>query len=108
MPCTKTGAPTPAQRAALLSDSAVAWGAQVLAELALLHPDAPFKIETIDLARWGHAMSIPAPGVRGADGLRALRSARGRIRFAHSDLAGYSVFEEALTLGHEAAHAAQV
>jgi predicted NAD/FAD-dependent oxidoreductase len=96
------------QRAALLSDSAAAWGAKVLAELALLHPDAPFKIEAIDLARWGHAMSIPAPGVRGADGLRALRSARGRIRFAHSDLAGYSVFEEALTLGHEAAHVAQV
>ena len=31
--------------------------------------------------------------------LAALRQQRGRIRFAHSELAGYSVFEEAFTLG---------
>ena len=29
----------------------------------------------------------------------ALRLASGRVRFAHADLAGYSVFEEAFTLG---------
>ena len=29
--------------------------------------------------------------------------ADGRLRFAHSDWAGYSVFEEAFTLGHVAA-----
>jgi hypothetical protein len=26
----------------------------------------------------------------------------GRLHFAHSDLAGYSIFEEAFTLGHAA------
>jgi hypothetical protein len=49
--------------------------------------------------RWGHAMSIPRPGVRGQPARQALREARGRLRFAHADLVGYSVFEEAFTLG---------
>jgi hypothetical protein len=35
--------------------------------------------------------------------LLALRAARGRIRFAHADLAAYSVFEEAFTAGSEVA-----
>jgi hypothetical protein len=39
-----------------------------------------------------------------ADGaLAALRQARGRVRFAHADLAGYSVFEEAFYAGLAAA-----
>jgi monoamine oxidase len=88
-----------AQRPALRQASAEHWGVQVLAELALLHPDAPQKVRAIALTRWGHGMSIPAPGVRGSAWLAALRAAGGRIRFAHSDLAGYSVFEEAFTLG---------
>jgi hypothetical protein len=41
------------------------------------------------------------------DGPRAaLRRWRGRVRFAHADLAGYSVFEEAFTAGHQAIDAA--
>jgi predicted NAD/FAD-dependent oxidoreductase len=94
-----------AQRPALLGASAEHWGAQVLADLALLHPDAPQKVRAIHLTRWGHGMSIPAPGVRGSTWLAALRAASGRIRFAHSDLAGYSVFEEAFTLGDGAGRA---
>jgi hypothetical protein len=35
--------------------------------------------------------------------LMALRAARGRVRFAHADLAGCSVFEEAFTAGCEVA-----
>jgi hypothetical protein len=36
-----------------------------------------------------------APGVQRHPALAALRAARGRVRFAHADLAGCSVFEEA-------------
>jgi hypothetical protein len=39
------------------------------------------------------------PGVRGQPARQALREARARVAFAHADLAGYSVFEEAFTLG---------
>jgi hypothetical protein len=59
-------------------------------------------LQQADLMRWGHAMAIPAPGVRSQPARQALRQARGRVRFAHSDLAGYSVFEEAFTLGLDA------
>ena len=57
----------------------------------------------VDLMRYGHAMSIPVPGVRGNAALRALRETTGRVRFAHSDLSGYSVFEEAMFHGTAAA-----
>ena len=59
--------------------------------------------------RYGHAMAIPAPGVRGSAALQALAqpaAAGARLHFAHSDLAGYSIFEEAFTLGQAAGDAA--
>lgn len=90
-----------AARPELLAARADEWARRVVAELALLHPDLPAKLQQADLMRWGHAMSIPVPGVRSQPARQALRQARGRIRFAHADLAGYSVFEEAFTLGLE-------
>ncbi|RTL15805.1 MAG: NAD(P)/FAD-dependent oxidoreductase [Burkholderiales bacterium] len=92
-----------AQRPALLSQPWQHWAQQVLRELAAVHPDLPAQVERVDLCRFGHAMRIPAPGVRGAPALAALRQGSGRIAFAHADLAGYSVFEEAYTAGVEAA-----
>jgi len=59
--------------------------------------------------RYGHAMAIPSPGVRGSAALQALAqplAAAPRLHFAHSDLAGYSIFEEAFTFGHAAGTAA--
>jgi monoamine oxidase len=90
-------------RAALLADSADEWAARVLHDAAALHPDLYDRVQRIDLQRWGHAMSIPLPGVHGSPALAALRAQRARLRFAHSDLAGYSVFEEAFTAGTLAA-----
>jgi hypothetical protein len=49
--------------------------------------------------RYGHAMSIPVPGLRGSAALQALSRPAGRVHFAHSDLSGYSVFEEAFSHG---------
>ena len=90
-------------RQALLTDSADTWAQRVLQGLVPLHPDLPAKLRQMALTRHGHAMSIPAPGLRGHPALAALRQQRGRVRFAHADLAGYSVFEEAFTLGCEVA-----
>ncbi|WP_235533683.1 MULTISPECIES: FAD-dependent oxidoreductase [unclassified Roseateles] len=92
-----------AQRGELLRQSWQHWAKFVTDELAQTHPDLPAKLERIDLCRFGHAMSIPAPGVRGSDALAALNAAAGRIVYAHADLAGYSVFEEAYTAGALAA-----
>jgi phytoene dehydrogenase-like protein len=89
-----------AQRASLLTPDWRTWAAQVMADLAPLHADLPERVQAIDLMRYGHAMSIPVPGLRGAAALASLRErAQGRLHHAHADLAGYSVFEEAFTQG---------
>ncbi len=87
------------QRPALLSAPWETWARQVVAPLQAVHPDLPGKLQRVDLMRWGHAMSIPVPGLRSSPALQALREAHGRLHFAHSDLAAYSVFEEAYTAG---------
>jgi len=92
-----------AARGSLLADDWQAWAERVLVDLAPAHPDLRRRVRRIDLMRWGHAMAIPRPGVQRHPALLALRRARGRVRFAHADLAGYSVFEEAFTAGCEAA-----
>jgi monoamine oxidase len=92
-------------RAALLQQPWTHWARQVVDELALVHPDLPATDRQVDLVRHGHAMSVPAPGVRGSAALAALRepaAAGPRLHFAHADLMGYSVFEEAFTLGDRA------
>ena len=78
-------------------------GQAIESALAQTHPDLPAKVERIDLCRFGHAMSIPTPGLRGSPALAALNDMRGRVVFAHADLGGYSVFEEAYTAGVGAA-----
>lgn len=91
-----------ADRPALRDQPAAFWLRRVLADLAPLHPDLARRLRAADLMRHGHAMRIPTPGTRGSAALQALRAGRGRLRFAHAELAGYSVFEEAFTLGQQA------
>ena len=99
-----------AQRARLLAEPWSAWSNAVVTELARVHPDLPAKLVQIDLMRYGHAMSVPVPGLRSSAALRALAArqatSHGRIHFAHSDLSGYSVFEEAMYQGTRAGAAA--
>jgi hypothetical protein len=92
-----------AQRAELLGGSAALWARRVVDDLLPLHPDLPAKLEQVALMRYGHAMSVPVPGLRGSAALAALaRPQAGRVQFAHADVAGYSIFEEAFTAGDEA------
>jgi predicted NAD/FAD-dependent oxidoreductase len=76
------------------------WRDEILRELSIAHPDLPRKTTRLDITRYGHAMAIPVPDAQGRAG--QVPPAWGRIRFAHSDWAGYSVFEEAFALGHRA------
>ena len=78
------------------------WRDTVLAELCVPHPDLPDKITRIDVMRYGHAMSVPVPGIRSHPARVALQTQQPgqRLHFAHSDLSGYSVFEEAFSQGH--------
>ena len=81
------------------------WADAVVDDLAPAHPDVRAKVTQVDLMRYGHAMSIPLPGVRSSAALRALAEAPTRVHFAHADLSGYSIFEEALYQGARAARA---
>ncbi len=95
-----------AERPALLAEPWAHWSQQVVDDIAAVHPDLRQRLQRIDLMRYGHGMAVPVPGLHGTAAARAaLRGGRGRLRFAHADLAGYSVFEEAFTAGCEAAAA---
>ena len=101
------GGNTPAQlaqqRARLLSEPWSAWSDAVVQALARVHADLPSKLKQVDLMRYGHAMSIPVPGLRSSAALRALAEPQPRVHFAHTDLSAYSVFEEAMYQGVRAA-----
>lgn len=91
------------QRQRLLNEPWLHWAQRALSEPTRVHPDLPHKVQRIDLMRYGHAMSIPTPGLHRHPALQALAQPAGRIHFAHSDLSGYSVFEEAAYWGARAA-----
>ncbi|HOE41599.1 MAG TPA: FAD-dependent oxidoreductase [Rhodoferax sp.] len=114
-------APGVAGRHMLLGQAWQVWRDAILAELSGPHPDLVGKVTRIDLTRYGHAMAMPLPKVNGQIGLwppsdkrsKLFKSVQIEIRherlaFAHSDWAGYSIFEEAFTLGHAAASAGRL
>ena len=88
-----------AGRRELLARDWTYWRDAIVADLAIAHPDLQARLREVRIMRYGHAMAIPAPGVRGAAWLTALRDTIGRIHHAHSDLSSYSVFEEAYDQG---------
>ena len=109
-------------RQQLATQGAEHWGRAALASLAGPHPDVLQHATRVQVTRYGHAMSIPVPGIQtflsqiglqGTPGKRKLllngerqralpTPATARLAFAHSDWSGYSVFEEAFTRGHAA------
>ncbi|MES3025679.1 MAG: NAD(P)-binding protein [Pseudomonadota bacterium] len=65
-------------------------------------------VERVEITLRGHAMAAPLPGFRRNAGLAALREADGAVLFAHADLSGFSLFEEAAWWGCRAAERALV
>lgn len=63
-------------------------------------------VERCDITLRGHAMAAPLSGFLANAGARALREVDGPILFAHADLSGFSVFEEAAWWGYRAAQLA--
>jgi hypothetical protein len=63
----------------------------------------PLCVEHVAITVRGHAMAIPEPGFLSNPGRLSLRTAAGPIFFAHSDLSGLSLFEEAAWWGYRAA-----
>ncbi|MDP5238958.1 NAD(P)-binding protein [Uliginosibacterium sp. 31-16] len=61
------------------------------------------QVQQVAITVRGHAMATPAPGFLARPGIAALCAADRRILFAHADLSGLSVFEEAAWWGEKAA-----
>jgi hypothetical protein len=83
------------ERQRLLKTPWATWAEQILGELSRPHPDIRQQTTRLDLMRWGHAMVRPRTGFIWSQARQQLLQNQDRILFAHSDLSGYSVFEEA-------------
>jgi hypothetical protein len=74
-----------------------------LTDLTRAHNDIRALVERLDVMRWGHAMIRPRTGfIWGGARAPAARPYRG-IHFAHTDLSGVALFEEAFYHGTRAA-----
>lgn len=95
-----------AARTKLLATTFEDWRAIVLADLLPAHVGLEGSLERIDVMRWGHAMVRPVPGFLWGDARRAAQEpVNGSLHFAHSDLGGLALFEEANWHGVRAAEA---
>lgn len=82
------------------------WAEMVLQDLSLMHPGIKDSIEELNVWLWGHAMVRPVTGFMwGRARLDAMKPL-GNIYFAHSDMSGISIFEEAQYRGTMAARTA--
>ncbi|MGC4081298.1 MAG: FAD-dependent oxidoreductase [Vicinamibacterales bacterium] len=94
-----------AARRWLLAQEWSSLSAQILGDLRRAHPDIDTCVRRLDIFRIGHAMVRPTVGFLADPGRRALQTGTERFRYAHSDLSGLPLFEEAQYRGVMAADA---
>jgi hypothetical protein len=80
------------------------WVDDIFVDLAPAHPNLKDATTQLDVYIWGHGMIRPDPGFMwGQTRRNANLSIDNQIFFAHSDLCGLSIFEEAFESGIDAA-----
>jgi glycine/D-amino acid oxidase-like deaminating enzyme len=95
--------PPPAERSAALACPHADWCHGIVADLTRAHPDLAAHLHNIDVCVWGHGMIRPVPGFLWGGQRPRLSAPHGNVVFAHSDLSGISIFEEAYIRGIRAA-----
>lgn len=75
----------------------------IMSDLGRAHPTLGELTERIDVMRWGHAMISPRTGFMFSGARDAASKPYRNIHFAHSDLSGLALFEEAFYQGTRAA-----
>jgi hypothetical protein len=102
-----TGADVVKEREHLLESTYADWEAALMADLAPAHFNLPEVAQRLEVLRWGHAMVRPTPGFLFGPARAAAQQSLGRaLHFAHSDLGGLPLFEEANHWGVTAAERA--
>jgi hypothetical protein len=87
--------PAARERIRLRQTSWAEWVDFILRDLSKPHPEIRELVTHLDIYRWGHAMVQPRVGFIWGEGRRQAARPQGNIHFAHSDLSGFSIFEEA-------------
>ncbi|HSF25129.1 MAG TPA: FAD-dependent oxidoreductase [Blastocatellia bacterium] len=90
-------------RSKLLAADWKDWADVALTDLEKPHREIRSLCERIDVMKWGHAMIRPQPGFVWSEARRKAREPYRGIHFAHSDLSGVALFEEAFHHGTRAA-----
>lgn len=76
----------------------------VLADLERCHRDLRRHLLRLDVWRWGHGMVRPTPGTLTSAARRNAARPVGPVHFAHTELSGVALFEEAFFHGLRAAN----
>jgi hypothetical protein len=71
------------------------WRDQILQDLRTVHKNIEQVTTQIDVALFGHGMIVPTVGTIWGQEIERLRKPLENVWFAHADLSGMSVFEEA-------------
>lgn len=79
------------------------WLKIVLLDLNKMHSEIKNYIKNVDFWIWGHGMASPGIGFLWSEKRKELMEPFGNIDFAHSEMSGISLFEEAQYRGIEAA-----
>ena len=90
-------------RTRLLSAGWREWADVALADLSRAHPDIRALTRRLDVMRWGHAMIRPRAGFIWGGARQKAQQPFRSIHFAHTDLSGIALFEEAFDHGLRAA-----
>jgi len=95
--------PAPEARREALQRSPGFWKELIVSDLQSAYPEIADDILGIDVWLWGHAMIRPKPGFMWGPAREQMQKSQGRLHFAHSDMSGFSIFEEAHYHGVRAA-----
>ncbi|MES2593726.1 MAG: FAD-dependent oxidoreductase [Verrucomicrobiota bacterium] len=98
-------APPAKLREWMLTQTHAQWSERVLGALAAPHPDLREHVQHVDIWLWGHGMIRPKPGFLWGKDRELMQAHRPPIYFAHTDMSGMALFEEAYTRGVQAAQA---
>jgi len=79
------------------------WQQLFLQELLRLHPELDGHVQRLDVWLWGHGMVRPTVNFIWGNDRKAVLTHYPPVFFAHSDMSGISLFEEAYTNGVSAA-----
>ena len=90
-------------RARLLSAGRDEWAEVALSDLQRAHGDIRALTRRLDVMRWGHAMIRPRVGFQWGGARVQAQKPFGPVHFAHTDLSGVALFEEAFDHGLRAA-----